>query len=216
MVELLERRYGQARRIWVFDRGIVSEDNLAMLRERGARYVVGTPKPMLRRFEADLLADGWQSASESGVEVKEAKHPDFGSETFILCRSAQRQAKERAILSKQAERLEAKLQALATSIRTGKLKNRAMAERRIGRYLGRYTRAEDLFEVKLLPEEGPLAELQVRRRQELAAWASLAQLQHFGTENWGIWAIFGGSLRLIRWFWAEIVTENFEVPLPGQ
>ena len=52
MIDLMEKKYGMAKRIWVFDRGIVSEDNLETLRKRGARYVVGTPRSMLRKFEA--------------------------------------------------------------------------------------------------------------------------------------------------------------------
>src|SRR4029077_2130217 len=43
MIELMEKKYGQARRVWVMDRGMVSEENIEFLRERGARYLVGTP-----------------------------------------------------------------------------------------------------------------------------------------------------------------------------
>jgi transposase len=175
MIALLENRYGQARRIWVFDRGIVSEENLAELRARGARYVVGTPKSMLRRFEAQLLEDGWEQAAASGVEVKSVAHPDLGTDSFILCRSPQRREKERAILTKQAERLEAKLTAVQTAIRSGRLRDRGTAERRIGRWLGKFTRAEDLFHVELLPAAGPLTDLRIEKRRAVAAWAALAQ-----------------------------------------
>ena len=51
MVELMENKYGQAKRIWVMDRGMISEDNLDFLRKREARYIVGTPKQQLRRFK---------------------------------------------------------------------------------------------------------------------------------------------------------------------
>ena len=44
MVEIMEDKYGKANRVWVMDRGMVSEDNLEFLRSSGARYVVGTPK----------------------------------------------------------------------------------------------------------------------------------------------------------------------------
>ena len=175
MVGLMEDRYGQARRVWVFDRGIVSEENLAELRRRGARYVVGTPKGMLRQFEAQLLEDGWERAAESGVEVKVVAHPDLGEDRFILCRSPQRREKERAILAKQAARLEAKLLAVREAIRSGRLRDRGTAERRIGRWLGKFTRAETLFHVELQPAAGPLADLQIERRQEVEAWAALAQ-----------------------------------------
>jgi resolvase-like protein/DDE family transposase len=40
VLEAIERKYGRARRVWVFDRGVVSEENLQRLRQRGARYAV--------------------------------------------------------------------------------------------------------------------------------------------------------------------------------
>src|SRR5207245_1680020 len=42
ILRMVERKYGKARRIWVFDRGIVSEENLAAIRKRGGQYLVGT------------------------------------------------------------------------------------------------------------------------------------------------------------------------------
>lgn len=56
----VEREFGRADRVWVMDRGMVSEENLSFLRRRGGRYVVGTPRSMLRRFERDLLEAGWE------------------------------------------------------------------------------------------------------------------------------------------------------------
>ncbi len=57
MVELMEQKYGQAKRVWVMDRGIASEENLSWLRQRGAHYLVGTPKKHLKKFEAALLEE---------------------------------------------------------------------------------------------------------------------------------------------------------------
>ena len=84
MVRLVERKYGRARRVWVFDRGIVSEENLALLRRRGGQYLVGTPRSKLREFERQLLDDDWQQV-RADVEVKLAPAPG-GEETYILCR----------------------------------------------------------------------------------------------------------------------------------
>ena len=44
---------------WVLDRGMVSDENIAFLHERGGRYIVGTPKSMLREFEKELLEKAW-------------------------------------------------------------------------------------------------------------------------------------------------------------
>ena len=43
----------------MFDRGIVSEENLAALRRRGGQYLVGTPRSQMKQFEAELLEEDW-------------------------------------------------------------------------------------------------------------------------------------------------------------
>src|SRR5690606_10037768 len=115
--ELMENKYGQAKRIWVMDRGMISEDNLDFLRKREARYIVGTPKQQLRRFEAELLdAANWTEV-QPGVEVKLASHPDGkGTERYVLCRSSDRREKEAAMLEQQRQRLLAQLQKTDTSL----------------------------------------------------------------------------------------------------
>ena len=56
IVEKIEGQYGAAGRIWVMDRGMVSEENLEYLKDRGnGRYIVGTPKSQLKRFEQQML-----------------------------------------------------------------------------------------------------------------------------------------------------------------
>src|SRR2546430_7180167 len=51
ILRMVERKYGKARRIWIFDRGIVSEENLAAIRKRGGQYLVGTPRRQMKRSE---------------------------------------------------------------------------------------------------------------------------------------------------------------------
>ena len=75
IVETMERRYGKADRIWAMDRGMVSEDNIAFLREGGRKYILGTPKSMLRQFEQDLRSDEWEQV-QNGLEVKCCPGPD--------------------------------------------------------------------------------------------------------------------------------------------
>jgi hypothetical protein len=89
IVLTMEKRYGRADRVWVMDRGMVSNENIEFLREGARRYIIGTPKGMLRRFERDLIKqDNWRKVYE-GLEVKSCPSPD-GQETFILCRSEDR------------------------------------------------------------------------------------------------------------------------------
>ena len=69
MVQIMEAKYGKANRIWVMDRGMVSEMNLDSMRKAGARYVVGTPRVMLKKFEKHLLEQNWEEV-QPGVDVK--------------------------------------------------------------------------------------------------------------------------------------------------
>jgi hypothetical protein len=93
ILRMVERKYGKARRIWVMDRGIVSEENLAAIRKRGGQYRVGTPRRQRKRFEAELLKDDWTQVRPE-VEVKQIAIPRGEKETYILCRTAGRKEKE--------------------------------------------------------------------------------------------------------------------------
>jgi transposase len=147
ILRMVERKYGKARRIWVMDRGIVSEENLAAIRKRGGQYLVGTPRRQMKRFEAELLKDDWTQVRPD-VEVKQVAIPQ-GEETYILCRTAGRKEKERAIRARFSTRMEAALEALKKSITSGRLKDRYKMERRLGRIQARHPQVNDLFEVTL-------------------------------------------------------------------
>lgn len=176
IVTLMEQKYGKAHRVWVTDRGIVSEENLEFLRERGARYLVGTPKSLLRRHEAELLdTSGWQVIRE-GLEAKLVVAPDGQSERFVLCRSRERAAKERAMLERQIVRLRKALEKIDTSLRKRPSAHALKIERRIGRWLGRNPAAERVFDVEVLRDKTDRAcGLQITEQTERLDWASLAQ-----------------------------------------
>ena len=147
ILRMVERKYGKARRIWVMDRGIVSEENLAAIRQRGGQYLVGTPRRQMKRFEAELLKEDWTRVRPD-VEVKRIAIPQ-GEETYILCRTAGRKEKETAIRKRFSTRMEAALEALKKSIASGRLKDRYKMERRLGRIQARHPQVNDLFEVTL-------------------------------------------------------------------
>src|SRR5216683_1522044 len=73
ILRMVERKYGKARRIWVMDRGIVSEENLVAIRKRGGQYLVGTPRRQMKRFEAELLKDRYKMERRLGRI--QARHP---------------------------------------------------------------------------------------------------------------------------------------------
>lgn len=175
MVELMEEKYGKAQRVWVFDRGIVSEENLDYLREKGSRYVVGTLRDRLKDFEKELSEKNWDEI-ENGVEVKIVEHPEYGAEKFVLCRSRGRAEKEQAMLKRQLDKLENELQKIQTGIKNGRLKGKHIAkiERRIGRWQGRYPKADRLLDAELIKDGDALVDLKISRRMELLEWAEKA------------------------------------------
>jgi Transposase DDE domain len=93
MLDAVERKHGRARRMWVFDRGIVSEENLQSLRRAGASYLVGTPRAQLKAYERRLLEGDWQRVSGE-VEVQLIAQD---KETYVLARSRARAQKESAM-----------------------------------------------------------------------------------------------------------------------
>jgi transposase len=146
IVAKMEQRYGREGRIWAVDRGMISAANLGWLKERGSRYIVGTPKGELKRFEQELLKGTWKEIRE-GLEVRTVPG-DCGSETFILCRSADRAAKERAMRQRFEQRIENGLEAIAKSCAQRKC-DLGVIERRVGRLLGINSRAARLFTVEV-------------------------------------------------------------------
>ncbi len=147
ILRMVERKYGKARRIWVFDRGIVSEENLEAIRKRGGQYLVGTPRSQMKQFEAELVKDDWTQVRPE-VEVKKVAIPQ-GEETYILCRTAGRKEKEKAIRNRFSSSMEKALKALEKTIAVGRLKDRNKMERRLGKIQARHPSVNDLYEVAL-------------------------------------------------------------------
>ena len=146
IVERMERRYGREGRIWALDRGMIDAANLAWLQERGSRYIVGTPKGQLKRFERELLKGSWH-AIRDGLEVRTVSRKG-DSETFILCRSADRRAKERAIRERFEQRIVNGLDAIAKRCAQRRYQL-GVIERCVGRLLGLNSRAARLFTVQV-------------------------------------------------------------------
>ena len=172
MVRLVERKYGRARRVWVFDRGIVSEENLALLRRRGGQYLVGTPRSKLRAFERELLAEDWLQV-RADVEVKLAPAAG-GEETYILCRSTARKEKEKAIRSRFSARMEKALTALQRRVAAGQLRDRAKIERHLGAIQARHPQVADLYELHVREQDGKLA-LDWQVRPQRRTWQQVRE-----------------------------------------
>ena len=172
ILRMVERKYGKARRIWVFDRGIVSEENLVAIRKRGGQYLVGTPRSQMKQFEEELLQDDWTQVRPE-VEVKKVAIPQ-GDETFILCRTSGRKEKEKAIRHRFSNRMEDALQRLAKTIETGRLKDRHKMERRLGRIQARHPQVSDLYQVAVRDQpEGLRLHWEIQENRK--AWRRLRE-----------------------------------------
>ena len=188
IVALMEQRYGKSDRIWVMDRGMVSEKNLAFLREGQRRYIVGTPKSLLKKYEQDLLSEDWHTIRE-GIEVKllpvppdDALSPDAAPESsaevpkkeiFILCRSKDRVQKEEAMVRRFEERIEKRLRAMTERCEKQR-RDPQKVEREVGRMLGQNTRAARIFNVQVQRREDGYARMQWKKIEGVRDWAKVS------------------------------------------
>jgi transposase len=149
IVETLEKRYGKANRVWVMDRGMVSDENLIWMREGGRRYIVGCPKSELANYK-DVLKDpnGWTEL-KGGVKVRYAVvKSKEDAERFLLCQSEDRQKKEKSMTALFAKRIEEGLKRLKKRLEGRKKAEKIQkVERQIGRLLQRNQRSAKLFDI---------------------------------------------------------------------
>jgi transposase len=183
IVEAMEARYGIAQRVWVMDRGMSSAENVAWLQETKRRYLIGTPKSELKQWSREIAeAKDWRTVRE-GVEAKLCTGPE-GSETFVLCRSADRRQKERAMHERFAKRIEARLESLGRRLaRSRKRLERGPIDRQIGRILGQNSRAAGRYQIRL---------------EEDAARSSGLRLVWSAKPEWDDWAQHSEGTYILR------------------
>ncbi len=106
----IEAQYGAAKRTWVMDRGIPTEQVLAEMRGSSTpiQYLVGTPRGRLTKLEMALAAKPWEDVRES-VRVKLIED---GEETYVLARSEARREKEQAMRRRRLRKLIKRLREL--------------------------------------------------------------------------------------------------------
>jgi transposase len=201
IVSTVEKAYGQANRIWVMDRGMVSEANLGFLRGGGRRYIVGTARSQLRGFASQLVEKkDWQQIRD-GVEVKLCQREDSGGkEVFILCRSTARATKEQGIHARFEQRIEAGLSKLAESCGQKK-RNVAVIERRVGALLAANSRARGLFSVEVRRRENGGAEVVWQKREAWREWAELSEgcyLLRSNIVDWSSEALWEAYIQLTQ------------------
>ena len=189
IVTTMEGRHGTLGRVWIADRGMASKENLAWLQETGRRYIIGAPKSELKKFAGSLAAaTGWRKVRED-IEVKLARNPETG-ETIVLCRSADRRNKERAMHDKFSQRIELALERLAARIARSKRRlDRELVNRQIGRILQQNQRAAQRYKVHLAEDGGPAGfRLEFEVNVAFDDWAALSEGAYLLRSNITDWS----------------------------
>ncbi|MEN6503755.1 MAG: IS1634 family transposase [Planctomycetaceae bacterium] len=172
IVTTMETRYGKANRIWVVDRGMVSQENMEFLKNGCRRYIVGTPKSLLKQYQRQLLEENWQTI-RADLEVKLCPSPD-GQEVFILCRSGPRRDKEKAMHERFVRRIEQGLLDLqAACIR--QRQDPILIAQRLGKLMGKNSRGAGGFQTAVLAGRDGSAWLDWSKDPAWQDWAALSE-----------------------------------------
>lgn len=172
IVEAMEERYGEAKRIWVMDRGMASGKNFEFLNKEGRQYIIGANRGQLKEYERELLKGDWERV-QPGLEVKKVESPD-GKEVFILCRSDDRATKEKAIHDRFEQRIEEGLKGIIGGCEKRRYRV-SVIERRIGKLMARNSRAAGLFEVEVDKGLNGGAKVRWRKKEQWREWSRLSE-----------------------------------------
>jgi transposase len=132
-VQDLMRRFSLGRLVFVGDRGMVSEDNLAMLKEQGHGYLVGWKRrrnPQLDAWLQGLDEAKWLDCP-MGINARQSKHPprtrvqevatqDPEQRVFVID-SEERRAYEQSRREQAMERTRLKLESVQRRVAEGRL-----------------------------------------------------------------------------------------------
>jgi transposase len=201
IVTTMEDRYGKSDRIWVMDRGMTSADNIEFLRQENRRYIIGTPKSMLKKYERELLKDDWSKVRD-GLEVKLCADPEAkegeSNETFILCRSSDRASKERAMHDRFEKRIEEGLTRIVNACERQKL-DVVKVSHRVGKLLGQNTRAAGAFKTNIETDDQGRATLTWEKIESWRDWSRLSEgcyLLRSNVRNWSAEELWKAYMQL--------------------
>jgi transposase len=201
IVGAMEARFGLANRVWVMDRGMMSRKNVAWLHKTGRRYVLGASRQEVKRWREQIVEeDGWQAVRE-GVEAKLVRD---GAETVVLCRSAERQAKETAMHQRFALRIEEGLGRLARRVQKARRRlDRGPLERQIGRLLQRNSRAAGRYLATLAEDQslpaGVRLDWSIRPEwEELARFSEGCYVLRTNVNDWNAEALWQTYIQLTQ------------------
>ncbi|HEY2884936.1 MAG TPA: IS1634 family transposase [Pirellulales bacterium] len=146
IVKAIEQRFGKSQRVWVMDRGMISQETLAFLGKSGRRYLLATKRSALAAFQQELRSSGWQRLPDREVDVKLLKRRRVH---YLLARSEPRRQKERAMRRRQRRGLARDLKKLQSRVAKGRLKKRDKIAEAIGKLKERYPKARGFVEISI-------------------------------------------------------------------
>jgi transposase len=148
-LDKIEKTYGKAKRMWVMDRGIPTEEILQEMRDpaRQIFYLVGTPKGKIQQYEKKWLDLPWQQVRDS-VDVKLFEQD---GELYVLAKSEGRRAKETAMRRKRLSRLLRRLRGMRRN-----LPSRDQLLMRVGAAKSQAGRAFQFVQMQVPGEDQPV------------------------------------------------------------
>jgi transposase len=147
LVSAIEARFGKSQRVWVMDRGMISDEALTFLHADGRRYLLATKRPALNAFQAELRAPGWHGLPDNpDVQVKQLTRDEV---YYLLARSRPRRLKERAIRRRQRRGLAEALKKLQTRVSAGRLKKRDKILEAVGRLKERFPKGRPFVTISV-------------------------------------------------------------------
>jgi transposase len=156
IVTAIETQFGKSQRIWVMDRGMISDESLKFLGESGRRYLLAMRRGELAEFQDELGKHGWKRLPKNPqVEVKRFQRQEV---RYLLARSRPRRQKERAIRRRQRRGLARDLKKLGDLIDQGKLKKRDKILERVGRLKERFPKARSFVKINVTTTKRPRLE----------------------------------------------------------
>ncbi len=145
IVTAVESRFGKSQRVWVMDRGMMSEENLTFLSQSDRRYLIGTRRSELADFREELCNADWVALREE-VDVKPVTRDGVA---YLLARSSPRKKKERAIRKRQLLGLQRGLKGLRQRVQKRGLKHRDKVVEQVGRLKERFSQAARLATITI-------------------------------------------------------------------
>ena len=152
MLERLDINDGKIKPVVILDAGFASEKNVQMLEERECSYIInitrGSRTKYADHFKAGAFVPLPGRSPDKEVEVKCIADPENEKRRLVLCRSAQRCAKERAMISKAEGRFINDADALKKRVENGQLKNEAVIHRKVGALLQKHPRVARFYTIE--------------------------------------------------------------------